>query len=116
MNSDGTPRDTERLICEGIRNRHLIRFVLEGCPRIAEPHDYGIIAGEHRLFFYQTGGASRSGRPLGWRWGSLLRISNLSLLDQHFAGARPVPSGRHQRWDHLIASVSRPTGIRVDVA
>ena len=98
----------EALLCRAIFDRLLIAFSLDGYERIAEPHDYGIVDGEKRLLFYQVGGASRSGRPLGWRWAVVARISGLRLLDDHFAGPRPVPSGKHQRWDRLIASVSRP--------
>ena len=76
--------------------------------RIAEPHDFGVIDGEKKLFFYQVGGTSRSGRPLGWRWAVVARIAGLRLLDDRFPGPRATPSGRHQRWDVLYASVSRP--------
>jgi hypothetical protein len=84
----------------------LVSFVLDGRLRVAEPHDYGVIAGVRRLFFYQVGGESRSSGPMGWRWGELSRISAMKLLDDTFAGSRPAPSGRHQRWDAIIASVS----------
>ena len=80
-------------------------FVLDGYPRIGEPHDYGIINGTPKLFFYQTAGRSRSHPPLGWRWATLSKISELKVLDERFAGPRPAPSGRHVRWDRLIASV-----------
>jgi hypothetical protein len=90
-----------------IRERRLIAFVLGGLPRRAEPHDYGIINGVHKLFFYQVGGGSRSGRPVGWRWGLLDDIHDLALLDESFAGARDTGAERHARWDRLLASVSR---------
>jgi hypothetical protein len=32
----------------------------------------------------------------------------LQILGRQFTGSRPAPSGRHQRWDRIIASVSRP--------
>jgi hypothetical protein len=97
----------ERKICDAIRGRRLVAFSLGGRHRIAEPHDYGAIDGRRRLFFYQVGGASLSGAPIGWRWGELDKLAGLRLLDGNFEGARPVPSGRHRRWDRLIASVSR---------
>ena len=100
--------EAESLLCAAIESRHLIRFVLSGCERIAEPHDYGVIDGRRRLFFYQVGGSSRSGQPLGWRWADLDQIAALQILERGFAGPRPAPSGRHQRWDRIIASVSRP--------
>lgn len=94
-----------------IVERRLIAFSLDGRERVAEPHDYGIVDGEPRLFFYQVGGASRSGRPLGWRWAVVARISGLRLLADHFPGPRATPSGRHQRWEKLLASVSRPEAV-----
>jgi len=80
--------------------------MLSGCRRLAEPHDYGVINGETRLFFYQTGGESRSGKPVGWRWAVLSKISELAVLDEHFSGPRAAPSERHVKWDVLFASVS----------
>jgi hypothetical protein len=66
-----------------------------------------VIGGVHKLFFYQVGGGSRSGRPVGWRWGVLDEIQELTLLDEHFAGARDTHTERHAHWDRLLASVSR---------
>src|SRR5450631_4063498 len=97
-----------------IVERRLIAFSLNGHARIAEPHDFGVIDGEKRLFFHQVGGASRSGRPLGWRWATVARISGLRLLDDRFPGPRATQSGRHQRWDCLYASVSRPEAASAD--
>ena len=98
--------EIDQLVRQAIAEKRLVTFSLDGCDRLAEPHDFGLIDGTRRLFFYQVGGASRSGRPLGWRWAVLEKISDLRILDDHFPGSRPVPSGRHQRWDVLFASVS----------
>ena len=98
--------ETDELLCVAIAERRRITFTLDGCRRIAEPHDYGIIDGVARLFFYQVGGESRSGRPIGWRWGLLEKISDLHVLRDHFPGSRPAPSGRHIHWDALLATVS----------
>ena len=95
-----------------IAERRLIGFTLDGCRRKAEPHDYGIIGGVPKLFFFQVGGESRSVPPVGWRWGVLARMADVHLLDEHFPGPRDAPSGRHIRWDRLIASVSRPAERR----
>ena len=92
-----------RAICE----RRLIAFTLHGFPRRAEPHDYGVINGVHRLFFYQVGGRSRSGRPFGWRWATLAEMTDVRLLDDQFAGGRDTGSSHHVEWDVLLASVSR---------
>jgi len=105
---DGTTSLTERRLCEAIAGLRLVSFSLQGFARIAEPHDFGVIGGRRRLFFYQVGGESRSAPPVGWRWADVGDIADLRALDRQFDGARPAPSGRHQRWDRIIASVSRP--------
>jgi hypothetical protein len=96
----------DRLLRQAIAERRQITFMLDGCRRVGEPHDYGIHAGMPRLFFYQTDGASRSGSALGWRWATVAKISHLQLLDRTFAGPRPAPTGRHIIWDEVFASVS----------
>jgi hypothetical protein len=86
----------------------MVSFDLDGLPRVGEPHDYGINKGAPELFFYQVGGQSSSGEPLGWRTAVLSKVSGMKILEREFAGPRPAPSGRHKKWDKLIASVSRP--------
>jgi hypothetical protein len=103
--ASGTPiSDFDKLLKIAIRERRLVTFVLDQRLRRAEPHDYGLIDGERRLFFYQVGGESRSGRPVGWRWAMLSKMSELRVLDQCFPGPRPAPSGRHVKWDKLFAT------------
>ena len=99
--------DVDRLLRAAIVEKRLVSFTLHGLPRRAEPHDYGLINGAVKLFFYQVGGRSRSGRPIGWRWAVVSEISDLAILDDTFHGSRPSPSGHHIRWDALYATVSR---------
>ena len=101
-------QERERLLCDAIASLRLVSFALKGHRRIAEPHDYGAICGARRLFFHQVGGTSRSAPATGWRWAALGEIADLRILNEHFPGPRATPSGRHHRWDRLIASVSRP--------
>jgi hypothetical protein len=105
--SEMSIEEIERLLAEAIAARRTVSFELDGCARLGEPHDLGIIHAQRRLFFYQLGGASRSGRPLGWRWASLEKLSRLKLREETFSGERPAPSGRHHEWETLVASVSR---------
>jgi hypothetical protein len=102
----GAASEVDRLLRRAIGERRLVAFSLAGCERVAEPHDYGVIGGAAKLFFYQVGGASRSAQPLGWRWADPSKMSDLRVLDQHFPGSRAIPTGRHHRWDVLYASVS----------
>jgi len=104
--ADRTRVGQDELLRTAIAGKRLVAFVLDGRRRIAEPHDYGILKGARRLFFYQVGGESRSSPATGWRWAILSKVSALEVLDDTFAGSRPVPTGRHVQWDALIASVS----------
>jgi len=106
MKSTPQPQKVEDLLRRAIEEKHLVAFTLGGLRRRAEPHDYGIVHGVARLFFYQVGGQSRSGRPVGWRWATISEISDLEILDATFDGTRPAASGRHVHWDTLIATVS----------
>ena len=104
--------DVDSLLRRAIDERRLVTFTLHGLTRRAEPHDYGIIGGVVKLFFYQVGGRSRSGRPIGWRWAVIDEIAHLTLLDETFEGARDTGSNRHIEWTRLFASVSgRPTSV-----
>jgi hypothetical protein len=100
------PVDLDARLREAIAKRRLVSFMLEGFARIAEPHDYGLIDGVAKLFFYQVGGESKSGKPEGWRWGILDKMADLQMLEKRFSGPRPAPSGRHIAWDTLYATVS----------
>jgi hypothetical protein len=102
--------ETDRLLRAAIDERRLVAFTLKGLSRRAEPHDYGILNGAAKLFFYQVGGYSQSGRPTGWRWALIHEIQDLRVLDVHFPGPRSTPSQHHTQWDLLIASVSRRVG------
>jgi hypothetical protein len=93
------------LLRTAIRDRRLVTFRLHDLPRRAEPHDYGVINGEAKLFFYQVGGQSKSGRPFGWRWAALSEIADLQVLTNTFSGERTAPSGRHVHWDTLFATI-----------
>jgi hypothetical protein len=106
MGGGDRDRELEQALCEAIRERRVVTFTLGGFPRIAEPHDYGVIDDRRRLFFFQVGGGSRSGHPTGWRWAELGKIGDLRLLDDRFEGPRPIRGDRHQRFDRIIASVS----------
>jgi len=100
------PPNVDKAIRAAIADKRLVSFDLDGLPRIGEPHDYGIRNGVPQLFFYQVGGKSSSGAPVGWRTALLSKVSEIKVLERQFAGSRAAPSGRHKKWDKLIASVS----------
>jgi hypothetical protein len=100
--------EVDRLLRAAITDRRLVEFTLDGLRRVGEPHDYGMIGGVAKLFFYQVGGQSRSPSPVGWRWAELTKIVELRILHDRdrFAGTRPTASARHIHWDILFATVS----------
>jgi hypothetical protein len=99
--------EADRIIRTAIAGLRLIRFQLGGLQRIAEPHDYGIMHGSLRVFVYQVGGRSRSGRLPDWRLVTVAEASHFELLETTFAGRHQARTGKHQHWDRLFASVSR---------
>lgn len=104
----GTSKEVDKALRAAIAGRRLVSFSYQGRPRKAEPHDYGINKGKVRLFCYQVGGESRSGKLPDWRLLEVPDISRLEIIDESFPGPRNV-SGAHIEWDELFASVSRRT-------
>jgi len=94
------------LIRAAIATKHLIAFTYHGLQRIAEPHIYGTVRGTYQLLTYQIGGQSSSGGLPNWRRVNLSQVSNMQLLNQHFGGARPTPTGRLSHFDEILAMVT----------
>src|SRR5579884_2650862 len=97
-------------LCSAIQNRLLVEFEYHGLPRIAEPHDYGVVEENKapKLLAYQIEGKSRSGTLPDWRFFEVPDIRQIRVLRKKFAGTRPVPSGKHKKWHRIFASVSLP--------
>jgi hypothetical protein len=91
-----------------IQTRRLVRFLYSGKLRIAEPHDFGMLSGRARLFCYQIGGESGTGRLPDWRLFDVPRISNFEVLERTFPGNRPIPSSKHHQWEKLFIRVAAP--------
>lgn len=96
----------DRLLRLAIAQRRLVSLTYQGCPRIGEPHDYGARNGKDQVNFFQAGGVSRSSPLPTWRTLDATGITLIEVLDQHFAGTRETPSGRHLKWDRLYATVT----------
>src|SRR5258708_31470859 len=73
-------RSVDSILREAIAQRRLVSFLLDGRRRIGEPPDYGIVGGVPKLFFSQTGGETRSGRPSRWPWAGVSNMSDFELL------------------------------------
>lgn len=92
------------LLCTAIEHRQLIRLRYKNRERVVEPHDYGIHNGIAKLLAYQVGGSSSHKLP-NWRWMETDRISDIEVLNRTFPGGRPIPSGKHHKWDKLFIRV-----------
>lgn len=98
------PSTGERLKA-AIAERRLVEFVLNGLPRVAEPHVYGIHKGERQLLFYQIAGESKSGGLPYWRRSAVSTFSQLRVIERSFKGSREKHYGA---WDEIIATVKSP--------
>lgn len=77
-------------IASAIAKKEVLRLEYHGFYRIVEPHAYGINhLGHEVLRCYQTGGGSKSGKPLGWRLLRLDETHAITTTGSSFAGARP---------------------------
>jgi hypothetical protein len=98
----------DQLLRTAIVSKRLIQFDYDDYPRIAEPHDYGEIGGDKQLLIYQIAGKSRSGRLPDWRLVRVAAMKRVRILSKAFPGGRSIPSGKHKKWDQLIARVEAP--------
>jgi len=99
----------EDTLVRAIGSRHVIEFRYRRLPRIAEPHTLGInTSGVMQLLAFQIGGASSSGKLPDWRRFYARDIDALAVRDETFP-QRPAPTGRHARWQRIIAFVPEAT-------
>ena len=94
----------DQVIRNAINGLRLVAFTYDGLERVLEPHDFGEMKGELKLFGYQIAGESRSGKLPDWRLVSLSKATEWRVLDTTFAGPREIPTGQHHKWERLLAS------------
>ena len=79
-----------RLVCDAIDARRLLRFVYQGYERIVEPHLYGINTADHEaLSAWIVEGWSASSAEPGWRNYLVQEMHDIQVLARHYAGPRP---------------------------
>jgi len=80
----------DALICRAIRERRLLLVDYGQAQRIVQPHVYGDdLAGDRLLSAYQLSGGSASGAARGWKSFRMDRVTDVTLGDASFHGARP---------------------------
>ena len=97
-----------RLICDAIGARRLLRFVYEGYERIVEPHLYGINAASHEaLSAWIVEGWSQSSPEAGWRNYLVTDMQDVQVLTEPFPGPRPGFNPADSRFAQVYCSVAR---------
>ena len=78
------------VIAAAIHERQQLSFFYDGHARVVEPHTFGADKhGREIVCGYQTAGASRSGKPVGWKFFLVAKISGLRPTEERFATPRP---------------------------
>ncbi len=89
-------------ISSAIQNLQLLSFTYDGFSRVVEPHTYGIdTKGHPALRAYQVRGGSESGEHVGWKLFHVNEMRGLTVLSEHFAGARP----KYKRGDSAFSTI-----------
>jgi len=89
-------------IASAIQDLQLLSFTYDGRSRVAEPHTYGIDAKGHvALRAYQVQGGSESGEYVGWKLFHVNEMRGLTVLQEHFQGARP----KYKRGDSAFSTI-----------
>ena len=90
-------------IASAIRNRQLLSFSYDGFARVVEPHTYGIDGkGHYAVRAYQVRGGSESGEFVGWKLFHVSDMHQLSVIAEHFFGARP----KYKRGDKAFSTIN----------
>jgi hypothetical protein len=106
-----TASPVSRVLDERVRTaiaeKRLMRLTYHDRPRVIEPHDYGVLNGTVKLFVSQVSanGASRNGEAERWRLLEVSKITECTVLDEHFRGSRGDSYSRHLKWEILYARV-----------
>jgi hypothetical protein len=90
-----------------IANKRLLGLEYTGRLRVAEPHDFGAMAGTSKLLVYQlmVDGAAAARPELGWRLLDVAKIGVCKVLKENFPGSRGDSHERHMSWDAVFARV-----------
>ena len=80
----------DQTIVKAIKEKKLLELIYKKIRRTVEPHAYGITKTGYKKFTcYQVKGSHSTSKPHDWVYLDGSKISNLVLLEDSFAGARP---------------------------
>lgn len=87
-----------RVLCDAIEQRRILRFGYDGVIRLVEPHAYGVSSkGTEVLRAWQ--------RDAGWRLFSLAKMGGLEVLEENFEGPRPGYRARDSHMDRIFCAL-----------
>jgi hypothetical protein len=90
------------IIAAAIHARQRLSFFYDGHVRMVEPHTFGLDKYDREILCgYQTAGTSASGKPVGWKFFLIAKISRLQPSDERFAEPRP----EYQRNDGAFSKI-----------
>jgi hypothetical protein len=101
-------------ICEAIRTRHTLAYVLDGKSRIVEPHQYGVTPDDVPVLLswrWETqgsaAGATESGpiSPGGWEHVRLDEIHAVQISGETFPGPRPGYTRENKEMREIYAQL-----------
>lgn len=100
------PDSLDERIRRAIAAKRLVELRYKGALRLAEPHDYGVIAGTARLLVFQLRGPDSGKSAAGWRLLDVVKIESCVVTDRSFAGSRGQSHQQHYQWETLYARVT----------
>lgn len=79
-------------LADAIRQRRIVTFVYDGCPRVVQPAAYGRHRTTDKLSLrgYQIDGASNSRTPPLWDLFTVEKIQGLRVTDETFPDDPPL--------------------------
>ena len=100
------PDALDESIRRAIGEKRLLEIRYKRSIRLAEPHDYGIIAGTRRLLIFQLQGPDSGKGAVGWRLLDIVKIESCIVTDRTFAGSRGHSHQQHHQWETWYARVT----------
>ena len=89
------------IIAAAIDERQRLSFFYDGHTRIVEPHTFGVDKHNREMLCgYQTAGTSASGKPVGWKFFLIAKISRLQPAERARGFDEQSKSGRCRHEDH----------------
>lgn len=95
-----------QIIIQAISSLKLIKLTYDSQTRLVEPHVLGYRNYELELLTWQITNQSEFGTKEGWRTFQLKKITQLEIVDQHFAGSRLTNSHYKTKWDSVVKIVN----------